>query len=69
MSELDTEARSAGKRASARLAKATRKAQVRVRWLTQDLLELRFHLDKIQEEVGSIDRAESKPQGGDGHEG
>jgi hypothetical protein len=67
MSDLDTEARSAGKPATARLAKATRKAQVRVRWLTQDLLELRFHLDKVQEEVARLDRAKSKSQGGDGH--
>ena len=68
MSELDTDARSAGN-AAARLAGDTEKAQVKVRWLMQDLLELRFHLDKVQEEIARLDRAGLKPCGGDNHEG
>ena len=68
MSELDADARSAGS-AVARLASDTEKAQSKARWLMQDLLELRFHLDKVQEEVARLDRAILKPTGGDCHEG
>jgi predicted nucleic acid-binding Zn-ribbon protein len=76
MSELDTEARSAGNAAIAALRKALVDAETRLEWFSEEFIQAKEQLGRAQvdvlqleEAIAELRRKEVNQTGGDGHEG
>ena len=75
MSELDTEARSAGNAAIAALRKALVDAETRLEWFSEEFIQAEEQLGRAQvdvlqleEAIAELHRKEVNQKGGDGHE-
>jgi len=66
MSELDTEARSAGNAAIHALRDLLGLAENRVRWSAKEIAEAQHRLEAEAQEVADLKQALAKLQGGDG---
>jgi hypothetical protein len=69
MSELDTEARSAGNAAIHTLRSLLDSAENRARWAAEEVAAAQRRLEAEAQEVADLKQALTRLQGGDGHGG
>ena len=69
MSELDTDARTAGNAAIAALRSALDLAESQARWAKEEIAKAQQRLEAAAQEAADFRQALAKLQGGDGHAG